>query len=237
MIEVREFQRKDQDAAFAIWKHGMSVDLGNYWIQWILNQNHVRLMILLVPVLVYHLGYASSLIQGIFFSTLPSGILVAFLRFMVYRTNKDYVNTRTDMLDIEKHHGKRFLVAEGDKGEILGTIVYVEEPKITYFKENKIEGKCWEMFSMSVKHSARRLGVAHKMLGDLERRAREANVEAIVFDASTPQIPAVKFYKKFGYDWELVPFPSLGNSFPKKQIANCFFKFCRMDIIKFHKRL
>jgi len=91
-------------------------------------------MILLMPVLVYHLGYDSSLIQGIFFSTLLSGILVAFLRFMVYRTNKDYVNTRTDMLDIEKHHGKRFLVAEGDKGEILGTIVYVEEPKITYFK-------------------------------------------------------------------------------------------------------
>ena len=52
---------------------------------------------------------------------------------------------------------------------------------------------------MSVKHSARRLGVAHKMLGkiihilmklqvsgDLERRAREQNVEVIVFDASTP---------------------------------------------------
>ena len=103
---------------------------------------------------------------------------------------------------------------------------------------------------MSVKHSARRLGVAHKMLGikifsgifinlsgDLERRAREEKVEIIVFDASTPQIPAVKFYKKFGYDWELVPFPSLGRGFPVKQISQCFFKFCRMDIIKFHKKL
>ena len=103
---------------------------------------------------------------------------------------------------------------------------------------------------MSVKHSARRLGVAHKMLGrkcqvnkeiyiigDLERRAREANVEVIVFDASTPQIPAVKFYKKFGYDWELAPFPTMGQIFPKRQIADFFFKFCRMNIIKFHKRL
>ena len=91
-------------------------------------------MILLMPVLVHHLGYASSLLQGIFYSTVPSGILIATLRYLVYRTNKDYVNSRTDMLDIEKHHGKRFLVAEGDEGEILGTIVYVEKPKITHFK-------------------------------------------------------------------------------------------------------
>ena len=38
------------------------------------------------------------------------------------------------MLDIEKHHGRRFLVAEGDNEEILGTIVYVEKPKIAHFK-------------------------------------------------------------------------------------------------------
>jgi hypothetical protein len=37
MIKVREFQRKDQDAAFAIWKHGMSVDLGNYWVIMVIN--------------------------------------------------------------------------------------------------------------------------------------------------------------------------------------------------------
>ena len=37
MIKVREFQRKDQDAAFAIWKHGMSVDLGNYWVISVIN--------------------------------------------------------------------------------------------------------------------------------------------------------------------------------------------------------
>ena len=45
MIKVREFQRKDQDAAFAIWKHGMSVDLGNYWVlilSFILSQSYSK---------------------------------------------------------------------------------------------------------------------------------------------------------------------------------------------------
>ena len=31
-MKVREFERKDQDAAFAIWKHGMSVDLNKHWV-------------------------------------------------------------------------------------------------------------------------------------------------------------------------------------------------------------
>ena len=103
-------------------------------MDWILNQQHIRVIILLMPVFVHHLGFSTSLLQGLFYSTLPSGILLAFLRLMVHLTNKDYVNSRKDMLDIETHHGKRFLVAEGDDGEILGTIVYVEEPHITHFK-------------------------------------------------------------------------------------------------------
>ena len=32
MVKIREFQEKDQDEAYAIWKHGMSVDLTEYWV-------------------------------------------------------------------------------------------------------------------------------------------------------------------------------------------------------------
>ena len=104
---------------------------------------------------------------------------------------------------------------------------------------------------MSVKKGARRLGVANKMLGndqiqlcsaiffiaELEKRARDAKIQHIVFTATTPQVPAVIFYKKCGYDFELEDFPALGRGFIGAIIANCFFKFCKMNIIKFHKEI
>jgi hypothetical protein len=41
-MRIREFQEKDQNAAFEIWKHGMLVDLKSSWRSWILSQIHVN---------------------------------------------------------------------------------------------------------------------------------------------------------------------------------------------------
>ncbi|CAG5107564.1 Oidioi.mRNA.OKI2018_I69.chr1.g3388.t1.cds [Oikopleura dioica] len=157
---------------------------------------------------------------------------------MIETSNNDYVKSRTDMLEIKKRYGKNFFVAEGENNEILGTVGFLDKPEITHFKGVKIENKSWEMFSMCVKHSARRLGIAQKMLSDLERRAKEEGIKLIVFEATTPQYPAIKFYKKCGYDWELHPFPTIGRTrFLEKQFFDFFIWFSRMKLIRFYKEL
>ena len=91
------------------------------------------MILLALPLVVVYYGYATPPV-GILYAMVPSGLFIGFFRFMIYWNLNGYVATRTDMLDIKKHHGKRFLVAESDDGEILGTIVYVEETKISTFK-------------------------------------------------------------------------------------------------------
>ncbi|CAG5107556.1 Oidioi.mRNA.OKI2018_I69.chr1.g3384.t1.cds [Oikopleura dioica] len=235
-MKVREFQKKDPDQAYAIWKHGMSVDLTEQRIDWIFNLFHVRLILLALPLVVLYCGYGTTPV-GFLYAIVPSGLLIAFLRYMVHYTLNGYVATRTDMLNIQKHHGKRFLVAENEDGEIIGTVAYSEKTKISTFKGERIGKKTWEMFSMSVKKEARRLGVANKMLAELEKRARGAKIQNIVFTATTPQVPAVIFYRKCGYDFEFEDFPALDRGFIGAIIADCFFKFCKMNIIKFHKEI
>jgi hypothetical protein len=74
--------------------------------------------------------------------------------------NAFYVASRKDMNAITKVYGKRFIVAESEAtGEILGTACYqtfVEN--YTHWNGQKLPEKCWELFSLSVKPAARRLG-------------------------------------------------------------------------------
>ena len=81
-------------------------------MDWILSQQHIRVIILLMPVFVHHLGFSTSLLQGLFYSTLPSGILLAFLRLMVHLTNKDYVNSRKDMQHVTCSILKRIMESD-----------------------------------------------------------------------------------------------------------------------------
>jgi hypothetical protein len=74
--------------------------------------------------------------------------------------NAFYVASRKDMNAITKVYGKRFIVAESEAtGEILGTACYqtfVEH--YTHWNGQKLPENCWELFSLSVKPAARRLG-------------------------------------------------------------------------------
>jgi hypothetical protein len=142
-MRIREFQEKDQNAAFEIWKHGMLVDLKSSWRSWILSQIHVKLMFIFLAI--SHLvlfDFAQSTFYEIAWthllwllsSAVPCFILV---RSLIWRSDyriEGYVKNRPDMLDIQKHHGRRFLVAESEDGEIIGTAVYTTETKITHFK-------------------------------------------------------------------------------------------------------
>ena len=75
--------------------------------------------------------------------------------------NAYYVASRKDMDAITDVYGDRFIVAEDtSNGEILGTACYqtfVEN--YTHWNRKRLPRKCWELFSLSVKPSARRSGM------------------------------------------------------------------------------
>ena len=74
--------------------------------------------------------------------------------------NAFYVASRKDMDDISNVYGERFIVVESKTtGDILGTACYqtfVEH--YTHWNGQKLPKNCWELFSLSVKPTARRLG-------------------------------------------------------------------------------
>lgn len=78
--------------------------------------------------------------------------------------NAFYVASRKDMDAISEIYRERFIVAESQAtGEILGTACYqtfVEN--YTHWNGEKLPENCWELFSLSVKPAARRLGKRSK---------------------------------------------------------------------------
>ena len=112
------------------------------------------------------------------------GLLKLFSKYVGH----SYIAGRTDMLDIEKNHGKRFLVAttEEQPENVIGTIVYVQSEKEEKFKVcfdylkmicrdfekwvkqyvqgKTLEGKTWIMFSLAVCPNHRKKGIAKALL-------------------------------------------------------------------------
>ena len=147
-MRVREFHERDQNAAYQIWKHGMLVDLKNNWRSWILNQAHVKLLFIILAIThMVRFDFAQGTLcentytHLLWFlsSAAPCFVLVWLLIWRSDYRVEGYVKNRPDMLDIQKYHGRRFLVAESEDGEIIGTAVYTTKTKITNFKVLPIE--------------------------------------------------------------------------------------------------
>ncbi|CBY43706.1 unnamed protein product [Oikopleura dioica] len=241
-MRVREFHKNDQNAAYEIWKNGMLVDLKITWRSWILGQTHVKLLFLILPIIhMVRFDFSESTFyensSTHLFWLLNTAVPCFFLIWLlIWRSDyriEGYVKNRPDMLDIQNHHGRRFLVAENKDGEIVGTAVYTTKTKITNFKGDKISENSWEIFSMSVKHTARRQGVGRFLLDEIEKLAKKSKVKCLVLDSTTPNVPGNNLYKKFGFDWELDAYKRRQSFFG----ARAFFLACNSSVIKFVKEI
>ena len=90
----------------------------------------------ILQLLLFFLGVFSTPEQGNTILIAACIFWFGFLKLFSKYVGHSYVAGRTDMLDIEKNHGKRFIVATTEKQpeHVIGTIVYVESKNEEKFK-------------------------------------------------------------------------------------------------------
>ena len=104
--------------------------------EWSVRCTELIMFPFLLQLLLFFLGFFKTPEEGnkilIFVCLFWFACLKGFSKYVGH----SYVKWREDMLDIEKNHGKRFLVAttEEEPDNVIGTIVYVESEKEETFK-------------------------------------------------------------------------------------------------------
>lgn len=136
-----------------------------------------------------------------------------------------------DLVDITHHYletpGSCFWVAELN-GEVVGTVAVELKPK---GPDNK---KVAELRRMSVAPSARRRGVAQKLLSTLEQFCRQNKCDELFLTCSSWQPPAVALYSSYGFKQEFrLPMLSL----LEKHEVMCYHYFLYVDGIMFRMQL
>merc|ERR1719402_1239535 len=104
-IRVRTFVKEDQEIAYKIWRDGM-VEVSGEWIKFIV-MNPIMLGVFALSALVpYFFGLY-------FWMIIPPTLLYFGLEHLVWKNVcEDYINGRTDMVDIAASFGDQFFVAE-----------------------------------------------------------------------------------------------------------------------------
>ncbi|CBY39988.1 unnamed protein product [Oikopleura dioica] len=244
MLIIREFEKKDQKSAYEIWKYGMAVDWSQGLFEMSIRCTELILLPFTLQLLLFFLGVFSTPEQGNTILIAACIFWFGFLKLFSKYVGHSYVAGRTDMLDIEKNHGKRFIVAttEEQPENVIGTIVYVESKNEEKFKGNRLDGKTWIMFSLAVCPNHRKKGIAKALLKHLEKLAKNENVSQIMFDASSPQKAARYFYSKAGYDHEILSFPleriaTLFGTSIEQFLVKKYFQICKIESFNFYKKI
>ncbi len=139
------------------------------------------------------------------------------------RTNKDFLalvqmlETELDEINFETHQ----LSAPFNKVDTLLAVVviYVEGQPVACGGLKQFDETSLEIKRIFVRKGFRKLGLAQKVMAELERIARERGCAATVLETGTRLTSAVSLYKKLNYQ----VIPSYG---PYKNIQNtvCFRK-------------
>ncbi|CBY21121.1 unnamed protein product [Oikopleura dioica] len=192
-FRLRTVRKDDEEVCKRIWLIGIMEDLPRLW--WKHNSRQPGFL-LVCFILVFVGYYCESMLLG--FAAALSWIY--YIKMRAKWGNAFYVASRKDMDAISEIYRERFIVAESQAtGEILGTACYqtfVEN--YTHWNGEKLPENCWELFSLSVKPAARRLGLGKLLLEEVEKRARIDGAD-LFFTASVCNHPATSFYTRNGY--------------------------------------
>ena len=133
--------------------------------------------------------------------------MMAFLYVNIYIECWKFINSclATDLKDIEKTYmsgnGSHMWVAEWE-GKVVGMVGLVNncshKPRVAGLQR------------MSVSTVCRRMGIAKKLLDELCQHAKDQRFGKLVLTTTSAQIPAVRLYKKWGFNLIAVfPYPRM----------------------------
>ena len=198
-IKVRNFEKRDQDRAYQIWKNGMTEDVGELFIEYFMAKSQVKIVLIVIFILPFFT--ASSYWK--FIGIIIDSAIVGIIHFYAYWIGRDYVDSRTDMLTIQQSWKDTFLVADLYEDNqyvgVCGTISYKSRVSGKSFNGNSLDNKIWEIYSLSTDKRARGLSVAKKLVAEVEKRAHDDDCD-VILETWTALYPAVRLYGKLNYE-------------------------------------
>jgi|EP00945_MAST-04E_sp_MAST-4E-sp1_P003213 GNAT superfamily N-acetyltransferase len=205
-VRVRPYEKRDRGEVLGIFADGMKTTIESGFRNKILKKLGMIWSFVVLGA-AYFLAatcwWRTTVLLVLLGGVVPYVVLFVFPRYIA----NDYVDEcirKKDLKDVQQYYMSRdrcnFWVAETAESEIVGCVALDE-----ILPENAEGWKVGdaELRRMSVKKSARGMGLATLLIAELESFCRTKNYKRIVLSTSEMQVAAKKMYvKKFQFEEE-----------------------------------
>ncbi len=96
--------------------------------------------------------------------------------------------TENELAQFLHHRGSFTIVAEDAAGKVAGFVITLVQKRFAW------------IITIDVRADSRRHGLATRLMREVEARLREREIAAIMLEVAVDNMPAIKFYKRLGYE-------------------------------------